>query len=80
MTEARKVPAAADLVGGDPGQWWMNPTSPSTLRSLDNALERLQTAIDGADVAPTPDARASWAKLAPMAEKTLAKVRGRLVR
>jgi photosystem II stability/assembly factor-like uncharacterized protein len=80
LDAAKKVPGAEDLVGGDPSAWWVNPTSPSTLRYLDNALEKLQVAIDGADAAPTADARTSWAKLKPMAEEVLEKARGRLVR
>ena len=73
LDAAKKTAGATEIIGGDPSAWWVIPTSPSTLRYLDNALEKLQAAVDGADVAPTADARASWAKLKPMAEEVLAK-------
>jgi len=48
--------------------WWLAPKRTNSLRFLDGALERLATAVDGADAAPTPDARAGYAKLRPAAE------------
>jgi photosystem II stability/assembly factor-like uncharacterized protein len=52
-------------------QWWLTPRSTTSLRYLDSVLQRLATAIDGADAAPTPDAREGWAKIRPIAEATL---------
>jgi hypothetical protein len=52
-------------------QWWLTPRSTTSLRYLDAVLQRLATAIDGADAAPTPDAREGWAKIRPIAEATL---------
>jgi hypothetical protein len=48
------------------------PPSESSLRFIDQALAKLAGAIDSADAAPTTDARASWAKLKPMADAALA--------
>jgi len=52
-------------------QWYLAPKSTSSLRYLDAKLSELESAVDGADAAPTAEARASWAKLKPMAEATL---------
>jgi photosystem II stability/assembly factor-like uncharacterized protein len=53
--------------------WWLAPRSTSSLRYLDTALQKLADAIDGADAAPTTDARAGWSKLRPAAEDALRK-------
>ena len=53
------------------GMWWLAPRSTMSLRYLDSSLQKLEEAIDGADAAPTPDARAGWAKLSPAAEAAL---------
>jgi hypothetical protein len=55
------------------GAWWLAPASTSSLRFIDNALGNLQSVVDSADVAPTADARASWAKLKPAADAVLAR-------
>jgi photosystem II stability/assembly factor-like uncharacterized protein len=47
------------------------PANPGTLRFLGEALQKLQGAVDGADAAPTTDAKTSWEKLRPQAEKAL---------
>jgi len=48
--------------------WWLAPKRTTGIQFLDSALERLVSAADGADGAPSVDARDSYAKLAPMAE------------
>jgi len=47
------------------------PPSATTLRFLQNALENLLELVDGADAAPSPDARAGFAKLRPAGERVL---------
>jgi photosystem II stability/assembly factor-like uncharacterized protein len=59
----------ADVVPED--QWWLAPRSTSSLRFVDSKLQELARAVDGADAAPTPDMRAGWAKLKPIAESVL---------
>ncbi|HEX4959311.1 MAG TPA: hypothetical protein VF173_00635 [Thermoanaerobaculia bacterium] len=39
-----------------PGQRWVQPKSLTSLRAVGSALDRLATAVDGADAAPSPDA------------------------
>jgi hypothetical protein len=65
----RRLDEIADLASED--QWWMLPRSTTSLRFLEAALQKLEAAVDGADAAPTPDAREGWAKLRPVAEATL---------
>jgi hypothetical protein len=48
------------------------PPSESSIRFINQALGKLANAVDSADGAPTPDARASWAKLKPAADAALA--------
>jgi photosystem II stability/assembly factor-like uncharacterized protein len=49
------------------------PKSLASLRSLEGALARLASAVDGADADPTPDARAGVAQLESTLTSTLAK-------
>ena len=65
----RRLNEIADLASED--QWWMLPRSTTSLRYLDTALQKLEAAVDGADAAPTPDAREGWAQLRPVAAATL---------
>jgi hypothetical protein len=51
--------------------WWLLPSSTTSLRFVDGALEKLAGAIDGADAAPTQDARAGWEKVQPLAANAL---------
>jgi photosystem II stability/assembly factor-like uncharacterized protein len=60
------------VVPGGANVWWVPPSSTTTLRYLDGALQKLLSALENADAAPSPDARASWAKLQPAAEAALA--------
>jgi photosystem II stability/assembly factor-like uncharacterized protein len=52
-------------------QWWLAPRSTTSLRFLDTALQKLESAVDGADAAPTADARASWGQLRPAVDAAL---------
>jgi photosystem II stability/assembly factor-like uncharacterized protein len=48
------------------------PQSLSSLRFLEGALEKLASAVDGADADPTPDARTGFAQLESTLTRTLA--------
>ncbi len=52
--------------------WWIPPRSPHSLRGLASRLGSLQEAVDGADAAPSPDARAGWAEAERSVEACLA--------
>jgi len=52
--------------------------SPTTLRRLSAALAGLQSAVESADVAPTPDARAGFVERRKMVEEGLARWRDAL--
>jgi photosystem II stability/assembly factor-like uncharacterized protein len=67
----RLARATALLDAAPGGAFWVLPKSVTTLRYLEKALQKLLTAVDGADAEPTPDARASWAKLRPATEAAL---------
>ncbi|HXH94667.1 MAG TPA: hypothetical protein VNN25_24035, partial [Thermoanaerobaculia bacterium] len=47
------------------------PPAESSLRFLNQQLQKLAGAVDSADAAPTTDARASWAKLKPATDAAL---------
>jgi photosystem II stability/assembly factor-like uncharacterized protein len=51
--------------------FWLPPKSTTSLRFLDTALQKVETALDGADAAPTSDAHTGYAKLRPMAETSV---------
>jgi photosystem II stability/assembly factor-like uncharacterized protein len=53
------------------GLWWLPPKKTTSLRFHDGALQTLATAVDGADGAPTPDAREGWRKLRPSADEAV---------
>jgi hypothetical protein len=44
-------------------RWWVPPKSTATFRFVGDALEKLATAVDGSDDAPTPDAAAGFDKI-----------------
>ena len=46
--------------------WWLPPTSAESLRYADGALGDLAQAVDGADAAPSADARTGYGKLAAL--------------
>jgi len=63
---------AAALVDAAPGgAWWLPPSSTRSLRYLDQALQKLLSAVDDADAPPSADAMKSWAKLEPAVEDAL---------
>ena len=43
--------------------WWLPPKTVTTLRYLGGALDALDQAVQGADAAPSPDAKAGLAKI-----------------
>ena len=45
---------AEEIAGGS--AWWLPPRSLTTLRAVGDDLNKLATAVDGADAAPSPDA------------------------
>ncbi|MEA2490773.1 MAG: hypothetical protein QOH21_2565, partial [Acidobacteriota bacterium] len=51
--------------------WWLLPQTTTSLRFVEGALEKLAAAVDGADAAPTADARTSWASIKPIADAAL---------
>src|SRR5207247_4463045 len=60
------------ISGGAAGEAFPPPPAPTnSLRFIDSALGRLQAAVDGADAAPSADARAAWTKLKPAADAAL---------
>jgi hypothetical protein len=61
------------ITGGPAGEAYPPPPAPTTsLRFIDSALAKLANAVDGADAAPTHDARDAWARLKPAADAALA--------
>ncbi|HET6546055.1 MAG TPA: hypothetical protein VFG55_04830 [Rhodanobacteraceae bacterium] len=52
--------------------WSFPPRDVGTLAFLERALGQLMQAVDGADAAPSPDARTGYAKLATLVDTTLA--------
>jgi len=70
----KKNPNAAPLAdNAPPSAWWLPPSSTTSLRFLDQALQKLLHALDEADAPPSPDARESWSTLKPVVEDTLRK-------
>jgi hypothetical protein len=67
LMERAKTISGATTVTGFP----LPAAEPSSLRFIGDALGRLQDAVDGADAAPTPDARAGWTKLKSAADAAL---------
>jgi len=57
----------------NPGNsWWLVPSSLTSLRALGSDLSGLESAVDGADAAPSPDARAGFAALRTRIDEGLA--------
>ena len=51
--------------------WALPPTTTTSLRFVGETFEKLATAADGADAAPTPDARAGYAATTALLDKAL---------
>ena len=59
-------------ITGGPGDMFPAPPPPETsIRFVADKLASLQNAVEGADAAPTQDARDAWAKLKPAADAAL---------
>ena len=70
--DADVVAAAGIVEAGNPHNGWaLPPTSTTSLRFIGETLGKLATAADGADAAPTPDARAGYAPAAASTDKAL---------
>ena len=54
-------------------EWYLAPRTTTSLRFLDAALQELANAVDGADAAPTPDAREGYARIRPLADAAVQK-------
>jgi hypothetical protein len=65
----RRATEVSGTITGD--DFTAPPASESSLRFLNQALGKLANAIDSADAAPSPDARASWSKLKPTVDAAL---------
>jgi photosystem II stability/assembly factor-like uncharacterized protein len=61
---------AEDLAGGS--AWWLSPTTLNCFRAVGDALNKLATATDDADAAPSPDLLAGFEKIQPSLNATLA--------
>jgi photosystem II stability/assembly factor-like uncharacterized protein len=66
----RRAIEVSGTISGD--DFTAPPPSETSIRFINQAMGKLSNALDSADAAPTPDARAGWAKLKPMADATLA--------
>ena len=63
-----------DITGADPANadaWWLPPKTTTSLKFLQGALDKLASAVDGADAAPTADAKASAALLQPQVDTAI---------
>ena len=57
--------------GNPHNAWALPPTTTTSLRFVGETFEKLATAADGADAAPTPDARAGYAATTALLDKAL---------
>jgi len=55
-----------------PEKWWLAPSTTTSLRFVEGALDKLFNAVDGADAAPSKDAKESWRKVKPLADSAIA--------
>jgi hypothetical protein len=71
--QARLLLLSNEALGSNPANAGVFPPRRiESLRWISGALGNLQRMVDGADAAPSPDARDAFAKLGPMAESALA--------
>jgi photosystem II stability/assembly factor-like uncharacterized protein len=71
--DADVIAQAGIIESGNPNNAWALPaTSTTSLRFVGETLEKLATAADGADAAPSPDARSGYTATSALADKTLA--------
>jgi photosystem II stability/assembly factor-like uncharacterized protein len=52
--------------------WWKSPSSLTSLRALGSRLDALASAVDGADAAPSPDARQGYSQTEKLVAQGLA--------
>jgi photosystem II stability/assembly factor-like uncharacterized protein len=72
--EGERRKRAIEISGVDPATaaaWWLFPRSATTLRFAADKLAAIANAVDGADAAPSPDAREGFAKMRALAEEAL---------
>ncbi|HEX7615751.1 MAG TPA: hypothetical protein VF554_10790, partial [Thermoanaerobaculia bacterium] len=67
--------AGPPLVSAGDEDWDIEEIEPTTLRRLATSLAGLQSAVESADAAPTPDARTGFAERRKMVEEGLARWR-----
>ncbi|HTO56250.1 MAG TPA: hypothetical protein VMJ74_00585, partial [Pseudomonadales bacterium] len=71
--DADVVAQAGIIDAGNPHNAWALPPSTTTsLRFASESLAKVAGAVESADAAPTPDARAGYAATVPIADKALA--------
>jgi photosystem II stability/assembly factor-like uncharacterized protein len=72
--EGERRKRAIEISGVDPATaaaWWLFPRSTTTLRFAADKLAAIANAVDGADAAPSPDAREGFAKIRAIADEAL---------
>src|SRR5205085_9219465 len=72
--EGARRQRAIEISGVDPATanaWWLFPKSTATLRFAADKLAAIAAAVDGADAAPSPDAREGFAKAKAIGEEAL---------
>ena len=70
--QARLLLLSGEATGANPANAnAFPPKRIESLRWISGALGNLQRMVDGADAAPSPDAREAWTKLQAMAESAL---------
>jgi hypothetical protein len=77
--EGERRKRAIEISGVDPATaaaWWLFPKSTTTLRFAADKLAAIANAVDGADAAPSPDAREGFAKMRALAEEALGRWAG----
>jgi hypothetical protein len=75
--ETRLLALSGEALGSNPGNANVFPPKRTdSLRWIAGALGNLQRMVDGADAAPSADARDAWSKLEPLADASLAAWQG----
>jgi photosystem II stability/assembly factor-like uncharacterized protein len=70
--QARASEVSGIAPAASANDWWIPPKTTTSLNFLGTALQSLASAVDGADVAPTQDARESYAKLRAATDSAIA--------
>jgi hypothetical protein len=72
--EGERRRRAIEISGVNPATaeaWWLFPKSATTLRYAADKLAAIANAVDGADAAPSLDAREGFAKMKTLADEAL---------